>query len=139
MIKQGVKAIVYKSRGELFFLKGDLISKQFLNEGANALSWALKAKEKVLRRVIWHLCLEIIRLSSFQRNHLISWSYSKCVYRSSFLCKPVLPGSHPIKIYCKMITNMQTDYNMYIFTRNYGLGEIENLEDFSGKWQGYEN
>ena len=38
-----------------------------------------------------------------------------------------------------MITNMQTDYNMYIFTRNYGLGEIENLEDFSGKWQGYEN
>ena len=34
-------------------------------------------------------------------------SYSKFVYCSTFLCKPVLPRSQPSQICCTMITNMQ--------------------------------
>ena len=38
-----------------------------------------------------------------------TWLYSKFVYRSTFLCKPVPPHSQPIQICCTMITNMQTE------------------------------
>ena len=38
-----------------------------------------------------------------------AWSYSKFVYYSTFLCKPVPPGSQPIQICSTTITNMQTE------------------------------
>ena len=38
-----------------------------------------------------------------------TWFYSKFVYRSAFLCKPVPPHSQPIQICCTMITNMPTE------------------------------
>ena len=38
-----------------------------------------------------------------------AWSYSKFVYCSTFLCKPVPPRSQPIHICSTTITNMQTD------------------------------
>ena len=34
-----------------------------------------------------------------------TWSYSKFVYRSTFLCKPVPPRAQPIKICCSTMTN----------------------------------
>ena len=34
-----------------------------------------------------------------------TWSYSKFVYRSTFLCEPVPPGSQPIC--CTTMTNVQ--------------------------------
>ena len=41
-----------------------------------------------------------------------TWSYSKFVYLSTFLCKPVPPRSQPIQICCTMITNMQTELSL---------------------------
>ena len=38
-----------------------------------------------------------------------TWSYIKFVYRSTFLCEPVLPRSQPIQICCTTMTNMQTE------------------------------
>ena len=38
-----------------------------------------------------------------------TWSYSKFVYRSTFLCKPVPQRSQPIQICCMTITNMQME------------------------------
>ena len=38
-----------------------------------------------------------------------TWSYSKFVYRSTFLCEPVPPLSQPIQICCTTMTNMQTE------------------------------
>ena len=55
-----------------------------------------------------------------------TWSYSRFVYCSTFLCKPVLPCSQPIQICCTMITNIKRNYNMNIFrnslTNNFQLG-----------------
>ena len=38
-----------------------------------------------------------------------TWSYSKFVYHSTFLCEPVPPRSQSIEICCTMMTNMQTE------------------------------
>ena len=38
-----------------------------------------------------------------------TWLYSKFVYRSTFLCEPVLLHSQPIQICCTTMTNMQTE------------------------------
>ena len=38
-----------------------------------------------------------------------TWSYSKFVYHSTFLCKSVPPLSQPIQICCMTMTNMQTE------------------------------
>ena len=38
-----------------------------------------------------------------------TWSYSKFVYRSTFLCEPVPPCSQPIQICCTTMTNVQTE------------------------------
>ena len=38
-----------------------------------------------------------------------TWSDSKFVYSSTFLCKPVPPHSQPIQICCTTITNMQME------------------------------
>ena len=38
-----------------------------------------------------------------------TWSYSKFVYRSTFLCEPVPLRSQPIQICCTTITNMETE------------------------------
>ena len=38
-----------------------------------------------------------------------TWSYSKFIYRSTILCRPVPPRSQPIQICCTTMTNMQTE------------------------------
>ena len=61
----------------------------------------------------WKYIIPIIVNSKDDSDYLAfketTWSYSKFVYCSTFLCEPVPPGSPPIQIYCTTITNIQTE------------------------------
>ena len=58
-----------------------------------------------------------------------TWSYSKFVYRSTYLCQPVPPRSQPIQIYCTTITNTQTEL------RYVHLKECSSRLDFNPLWK----
>ena len=61
-----------------------------------------------------------------------TWSYSKFVYRSTFLCEPVLQRSQPIQICCTMITICQYPLINYPTLLSWGAFKYYVIKEVGG-------